>query len=420
MFNRGSAGHRHPAASRVRCDDVAKPVIIAHLQPTTGPDSRSTTRRGDQSAKMLSTSKLSFRRANGLFLATVVLPLIMAILYFGFLASDVYISESKFVIRSPEKPAPSGLGVILQTAGFTNGSDEVFAAQSYAVSRDALRAVNRNNAFQRAYSRPDIFFLDRFNPMGWAGSFEDLYDYFRKKVQLQNDTTTSITTLTVRSYDAQTARNVNQQLLQMSEAVVNRLNDRGRLDLVRYSEKEVADSKAQAQRAAVALAAYRNRSGVVDPEKQADAQMQMVSKLQDSLIAARTELSQLQLYTPRNPRIPIVRSQIATVQGQIDQELGKVTGTRRSLAQSAVQYQRLVLENELANKQLTASLASLQQARSEAQRKQAYVERIVQPNLPDAPMEPHRLRGILATLALGLIAYAILRMLLAGVREHAQ
>lgn len=369
---------------------------------------------------MLSTSKLPVKMTNGLFVTTVVVPMLLAILYFGFLATDVYISESKFVIRSPEKPAPSGLGVILQTAGFRTGSDEVYAAQSFAISRDALRSINRDNAFKEAYTRPNIFFLDRFNALGLGGSFEDLYDYFRRKVRLDNDTTTSITTLTVRAYDPETAHRVNQRLLDMSEAVVNRLNERGRLDLVRYAEREVAQSKMQAQNAAVALAAYRNRSGVVDPEKQADAQMQMISKLQDSLIAARTELSQLQLYTPRNPRIPVVRSQIATIQGQIDQELGKVTGSRRSLAQSAVRYQRLLLENELANKQLSASFSSLEQARNESQRKQAYVERIVQPNLPDAPMEPRRLRGILATLVLSLLAYGILKMLLAGVREHAQ
>ena len=81
---------------------------------------------------------------------------------------------------------------------------------------------------------------------------------------------------------------------------------------------------------------------------------------------------------------------------------------------------RLDLESELANKQLASALASLEQARSEAGRKQAYVERIVEPDLPDAPIEPRRARGILATLALSLVAYGILRMLLAGVKEHAQ
>jgi capsular polysaccharide transport system permease protein len=202
--------------------------------------------------------------------------------------------------------------------------------------------------------------------------------------------------------------------------MVNRLNERGRQDLIRYAENQVAVAKAQASAAGIALAAYRSQNGVVDPEKQAEAQLQMVSKLQDSIIAARTELAQLERYTPENPRVPVVKSQLGTLQQQINSEMGKVTGARHSLAQSAVRYERLDLESDLANKQLASALASLEQARSEAGRKQAYVERIVEPNLPDSPIEPRRARGILATLALSLVAYGILRMLLAGVKEHAQ
>jgi capsular polysaccharide transport system permease protein len=202
--------------------------------------------------------------------------------------------------------------------------------------------------------------------------------------------------------------------------MVNRLNERGRKDLVRYAQTEVDQAKARSQTTAMALAAYRNRLGIVDPEKQAAVQMQMISKLQDNLIAAKTELVQLQRYTPENPRIPVVGTQIGTIQHEIDRELGKVAGNRHSLAASTVQFQRLVLENEFAEKQLAAALASLEDARSETQRKQAYVERIVQPNLPDDPVEPRRLRGIIATLVLALVAYGILRMLLAGVKEHGQ
>ena len=369
---------------------------------------------------MLGRSDLTFKGKNGLFLLTVVLPTLAAILYFGLFASDVYISESRFVVRSPEKPAASGLGTILKSAGFANAGDEIYAAQSFAASRDALRAINGKNAFANAYSRPGISIFDRFNPLGGAGSFEDLYKYFLKRVRLQNDSATAITTLTVRAYTPQDARRFNEQLLQLSEATVNRLNERGRGDLVKYASAEVDNAKAQSQSAALELAAYRNRAGVVDPEKQAAAQMQMISKLQDGLIASKSELAQLQRYTPDNPRIPVVRSQLATIQGEIDRELGKVAGNRGSLAASAVRYQRVLLESQFADKQLTAALASLEDARNESRRKQAYVERIVQPNLPDAPLEPRRLRGIFATLILGLIAFGILRMLLAGVREHGQ
>lgn len=361
-----------------------------------------------------------FARPDWLFLSVVVAPVVTATVYFGFLASPVYISESSFVVRNPEKPTPSGLGGILQTAGFTKGTDEVYAAQSFAASRDALRALNRNEAVERAYTRPGIFVLERFDPLGVAGSFEALYEYFKKKVAVKNDATTSITKLTVRAFNPLDAQRFNAQLLEMSEATVNQLNERGRRDLVQYAENEVMQAKTEAQLAGAALAAYRNLSGVLDPEKQAEIQMQMVSKLQDQLISTRTELAQLRRYTPMNPRIPVLQSQLGIIESSMRAELRKVTGGNRSLAQSAVRYERLMLENEFANKQLTAALASLEQARNEALRKQAYVERIVEPNLPDAPMEPRRLRGILATLALALVAYGILRMLLAGVKEHVQ
>lgn len=361
-----------------------------------------------------------WHRSNLLFFAVVVIPVLGAIAYFGFIASDVYISETKFVIRAPEKAARTGLGAILQTAGFSNAADEVSAAQTYAVSRDALRAINEGGAFEKAYARPEISAIDRFNPLGLWGSFEDLYRYFAGKISVNNDTATGITTLTVRAFDPEDARKFNEELLQLSEVKVNGLNERGRQDLVRQAQLEVDNAKAQAQSAAVSLAAFRNRSGIVDPEKQAEVQMQMISNLQNQLIVARTDLAQLQRYAPDNPRLPVIRTQIAAIDRQIDSELGKVAGNRRSLAGSAVQFQRLTLDNEFSGKQLAASLSSLEEARQESRRKQAYVERIVQPNLPDAPMEPRRLRGILATLILSLLAFGILRMLLAGVREHAQ
>jgi capsular polysaccharide transport system permease protein len=365
------------------------------------------------------------RLSNGLkldplFLLSVVVPLICAILYFGFFATGVYVSESKFVVRSPEKPAATGLGVILRSAGFANAGDEIFAAQSFAESRDALKAINQREAFRTAYTRPFISAFDRFNPLGITGSFEDLFRYYKGQVTLKNDASTSITTLSVRAYTAQDAHRFNEQLLQLSEQTVNRMNQRGRSDLVRYATAEVEAARRRAQQAAAALASFRNRSGIVDPEKQAEIQIQMISKLQDGLIAARSELAQLQALTPQNPRIPAVRTQIATLEREIGRELSQVTGGSRSLAANAAQYQRLFLDNQFAERQLAASQTSLEEARNDARRQQAYVERIVQPNLPDEPIEPRRLRGIIATLLLSLLAYGILTMLVAGIREHAQ
>jgi capsular polysaccharide transport system permease protein len=358
------------------------------------------------------------RNIGPLFIATVAVPVTIAILYFGIFASDVYISESRFVVRSPDKPASSGLGVLLKSAGFSNAGDEIYAAQEYVLSRDALAALNNRGQVARAFSGNFISIFDRFNPMVGSASFEDLYKFYQKKISVQHDASSSITTLTVRAYTPQDARWMNERLLEMAEATVNRLNVRGRQDLIRFAQAEVDDAAGKARTAALALSVYRTREGVLDPEKQATVQVQLISKLQDELISARSELAQLRSIAPQNPQIPVLQTRITDLARQIDTELGKVAGGQKSLAVTAVQYQKLALESQFADRQVASALTSLEEARNEARRKQAYVERIVQPNLPDEALEPRRLRGILATLVMGLVAWGILTMLLAGVREH--
>ena len=347
-----------------------------------------------------------------------MVPTALAIIYFGLIASDVYVSESRFVVRSPDKPSMSGIGVLLKGAGFSNAGDEIYAADDYIQSRDALRALNRDGSVTRAYNNNDVSIFDRFNALGIDGSFENLFEYFRKKVRVDFDTTSSITTLTVRAYNPQQAQKFNRQLLELAEDQVNRLNRRGRTDVIQLSEQEVADAEEAAQRAAVALAEFRNASGIIDPEKQAAVQLQMVSKLQDELIGSRMQLLQLQQMAPENPQIPILRVRIGGLAREIERQVGLVAGSRTSLSATAARYQRLLLDREFTDKRLAAAMASLQDARAEARRKQAYVERIAQPSKPDEAQEPKRLRGILATLILGLVAWAILAMLFAGIREH--
>lgn len=55
---------------------------------------------------------------NKLFRAFTI-PTIAAIYYFGFVASDIYTSESQFLVRTAEKQALlSGLGAFLKSSGF--------------------------------------------------------------------------------------------------------------------------------------------------------------------------------------------------------------------------------------------------------------------------------------------------------------
>lgn len=355
---------------------------------------------------------------NKLLLVTTIIPTALAIVYFGLVASDVYISESRFVVRSPERQTASPLGLMLKGAGFSKAQDDSYTVQDYVLSRDALKALNDELKIKDAYSSSSVDLFSRFAGLDWDDSLEAFHQYYQKKITVQLDSSSSITTLTVRAYTPEAAQGINQRLVELSENLVNKLNERGRQDMIRFAADEVSDAQSKATAAALALAKYRNAKGVIDPEKQSAIPLQQVAKLQDELIAARAQVIQIEKLAKENPQLPVLRQRVALLEKEIQAETNRVTGDERSLAGKAGEFQRLVLEKEFAEKMLASAMSTLENARNEAQRKQLYLERIVQPSEPDRAMEPQRLRGVLATFLLGLIAWGIFSMLIAGVREH--
>ncbi|HWP19193.1 MAG TPA: hypothetical protein VNO84_08690 [Burkholderiaceae bacterium] len=363
----------------------------------------------------------SYLRTHRLFVLVVVVPTILSALYYGLIASDIYVSESRFIVRSPQRQSTGGLNALLQGAGFSGfarAPDDVYTVHDYILSRDALAHLDQQLDLRASFSSRDIDFLSRFPSLDFDDSFEALHRYYQKRVSVNLDTLSSISTLTVTAFSAEQARRMNELLLEAAERLVNKLNERGRQDLIRFAAAEVAEAERKAKAAALALASYRNRQAVVDPERQTTIHLQQISKLQDELIATKTQLAQVRAFAPQNPQLPSLQLKAKTLQAEIDAELARIAGGGASLTNKAAEFQRLALEREFADRQLAAALVSLEQARNEAQRKQLYLERIVQPNLPDVATEPRRLRSFLSTVVLGLVVWGILSMLIAGVREH--
>lgn len=350
-------------------------------------------------------------------LITVVIPTLIALLYFGLLAQDVYISESRVVVRNPDTKSASALNIALDRTGFGSANESNAAVIAYLQSRQAIAEGNQDGLITGAYSDDEVFWFDRFGALGGA-SDEEFYDYFADKLIVTEGAGSEVITISVRAFDPEQAQQINQRMVAQAETLVNSLSTRSREDLIEVAEGEVEEAADAARLAALELARYRDTSGIVDPEQQSEAGLQMISKLQDELISAQTRLRQLQTYTPQASQIPFLQVQVRELQGEIARERSALTGSRSSLSSSLAQYQELQINVDFADKQLAASRAALQEARAEARRQQAYLELISAPSLPDYAVEPRRMRSILATLALGLLAWGVLTMLLIGVREH--
>jgi len=388
-----------------RMEHIAEPLVVEPAEPAhPAPDP----------ARRSLIARL--RTLDPLFAALVIAPTLLAAAYFGFLASDVYISESRFIVRSPSKPNLSPLGVVLG-GSIVGASEESEAVTEFLGSRQALGAINQDGTASRAWGNDTIFVFDRFGGLS-GDTTEQLFAYYRDKVTAEDSTSTMVTVLTVKAFDPQSAQALNRRLLEQSEVLVNELSTRARRDGIAFAEAELDRARAAAQSSALALAAFRDSEGVIDPELQASAGLQMISKLQDQLIAAQTQLLQLQTYTPQASQIPYLRTQIRNLEREIAAQTAMLAGGRGSLSSASARYQELRLASEFAEKQLGIALSAYQEAQAEARRKQAYVERISQPSLPDYAEYPKRLRSILATFVLGLLAWGVAAMLLVGVREH--
>ena len=358
---------------------------------------------------------------NKLFVFSVVLPTVIAIVYYGFYAADIFISESRFVLRSPQKQSQSGLvGALLQGTGFSRSQDDAYSVHDYIKSRDALKMLDDSIRLKEAYSKPNIDIINRFAALDSDDSFEALHKFYQKHVGIEYDTASSITALRTQAFTAKDAYLMNVELLAMSEKLVNQLNNRGRRDLIFYAEQEVQEAERKAKNAAFAISKFRSKNTVVDPEKQSAQQLIAVGKLQEELIATNNQLSQLKSLAPENPQIPVLKVRADYLQKAINAETAKVAGSgTSSLTSKAVNYERLSLDREFADKSLAFAMTSLTSAKNEAQRQQLYLERLVQPSLPDISTEPKRLRSVFAVLLFTLIAWGILSILVAGIKDHA-
>jgi capsular polysaccharide transport system permease protein len=360
-------------------------------------------------------------RRRALFVLIVVLPTLAAAIYFGAIASDVYTSESRFLVRSPQKPVSEGfVGQLLQTSGFSRSQDDTYSVRDYILSRDALRELESKLGARSVFASNKIDVFNRFpGILGLGASFEQFYRYYGKHVKVEYDPVSSISVLTVDAYTAQDAFNINSLLIDISERLVNTLNDRSRRDLISFADNEVKIASDKAKDASLALLSYRSSQSIFEPDKQAALQLEGIAKIQQELISTEAELAQVKRLSPDNPQIRALNSRADSLRAAISSEASKVTGANGSFSARAPNFERLALDVEFADKQLGVALAELESARSEAQQKQLYLERLVQPNLPDKAMSPKRVRATFTVFMICLIAWGVISLLIASIKEHA-
>ena len=365
----------------------------------------------------------SFFRPQGLglrlFLSCVLIPTLVVFLYLALFASDVYLAEAKFAIRSQNQQQSLDM---LSTFFRTNSSSlsDSYIVQNYIQSMDMIDKVDAKLHIRDHYAdrSHDIWYRLTRN-----ATQDEMLRYWSWVVVTTFDPDTSILTVQVKAFSPQMAQAVCQAILDASEALVNAMNDRARTDAISQAQAEVARAEARIRTAHEAMRQYRERTVILDPQAVASGLYSLVNQLEGEITKTTAELAEASTYMQADsPRVVMLQNRLAVLQKQLQSEKARLASQMQGdkpLSALVSEFQSLTLEEEFAQKQLTSAMASLETARVQAESKSLYVESFQKPMVPDESLYPRPIVFSLVFMLAAAVLLGLVSFIVAAIREHA-
>jgi capsular polysaccharide transport system permease protein len=393
-----------PAAPADQATSQAIPdlILTTHAVPTTLDKIRS---------RLSPTSKA--------LLLAVLLPTFLSLLYFGLLASPMYIAEARFAVRGAETGGTAtGLASLLLSSGTSVGADAHIVAE-YIQSPDIMEAIDGELHIFQHFSSRDYDLISRLTA---NATRDERLSYWQWAVKPSFDPETGIIALSVKAYDPATAKKLAEAVLAKSEALVNAMSRRAQDDAITLAMSEVKTAEARVSRAQEAMRAFRDRSGMLDPASTAGGLQGIVSQLEGEVVKVRAEIAEASTYMSKNaPALVGLHARLAAVEKQLASEKLRLAGEARpdSLTSFAGEYEELKTESEFARQQLVSAMTSLETARVKAEAKSRYVVAFQTPALPDESLYPRPFLFTAYVLVGALVLMGLCSLIIAAVREHA-
>jgi capsular polysaccharide transport system permease protein len=350
----------------------------------------------------------------------VVLPTLITGFYFFFIAADQYETEAHFVVHSSDTHS-SGSSMLQQMLQTTTGGaavSEQYSVGDYLVSHDAVQALMKQMDLVAMFRTPGADPLARL----WYQHPTDykLLKYYRGVVNVYLDSSTGITTLRVRGFRAADTYRIATALLELGEKRVNDYNGRAEQDTMQVARDEVARAEKLVLSAQQNLTQFRLHTQDIDPEKSATSVLTVMGGLEKELADTRAQLASTSAFLDANsPQRMAMNERAKALEDQIHEQGTRLTGNQAGMASKLSDYEQLLLEKEIADREYTVSLDSLKTANLEAVRQHLFVSRVVEPNMPGEAEYPRRIMIVLSVLAILLVTYGIGWLIVAGTKEHA-
>jgi capsular polysaccharide transport system permease protein len=341
----------------------------------------------------------------------------LAVFYYGIVATPLFVSQTQFALKSKSAvPTVPLIGTL--TGQPAVGITELTAIKQYIQSKELLTKLDSKLHLRDQYTKPRPDFMNYLSPNATAKEFLRFYN---SMIAVDVDTDTSIITLEVHSYDALSAHALAAMILNESSAFIDNLSDQMRQESIRSADVDYRGALADDIKAKDAVAVFRSRVGDLDPVSSGSTAASSVASMQSNIAALNTQMAALKTYsTDNSPAVQQLAAQIKYLQQRIAEVQHHMVGETEtnSLNKQLERYHDLQIQQTYADQRLVTAQAAVDAAKSVAAQKELFIVAITHPDLPDRPTLPSRLWNIASIIVLAATFYGIMRLGLAGVKDH--
>jgi capsular polysaccharide transport system permease protein len=348
------------------------------------------------------------------FAAVFVLPVVLTALYLWIVARDQYASTVAFTVQREEAQSPVDiLGGLTSLSGSTSSDSDILF--EYIQSQEVVAAVDRRFDLRTLYARG--YWTDPVFHLAPGATIEELLAYWRRMVHISYAPGTGLISVEVKAFAPEEAQAIAQMIFDESSAMINRLSAIARDDAIRYARDDLDAAVAQLKTARQAMTTFRSRTQIVDPGADIQAQMGLLSTLQQQLGAELINYDLLRQTTRADdPRVTQSDQRITAIRERIRQERAKfgaggaIDGDGEDYAGLIAEYETLSVDLEFAQQKYGAALTNFDSALASAQRQSRYLAAYVSPTLAESAEYPRRLLllGVVALILLGSWAVGVL------------
>ena len=355
------------------------------------------------------------------FIAVVVIPTAVAAFYLFAVASDQFVAEFRFTLSSAEAPRfdPAALLAGITAAAPPAALESQILVQ-YIGSRAIVDRIDATLDLRRLFSPPQADWWSRL-PM--PATIEKLVRYWKGQVDPVYDAADGTVTVRVRAFDAGETLRLAEAVVAACEALVNELSLRSRRDALAHANAELAQAEARLKAALARIRAFRDREGLIDPARAAEANGALAVRLREELIKANADLAILKRYMRDDaPSVQVLTARIQAIETQqrslaaetADPEEARPDRLTRRLGE----YEQIDSERRFAEGSYQLALRAVEQAHANADRQRVFIASFVPPSLPEEPLYPRRWRTLGTVALIAFALWGIGGLAVHSVREH--